>query len=65
MLQMSLKKDWNVVFLGAHSDDIEIGCGRTVLKLASANPKFNILWVAFSAEGKRRDAKHGPAQHPS
>jgi LmbE family N-acetylglucosaminyl deacetylase len=54
VLQVSLEKARNLLFLGAHSDDIEIGCGGTILKLASANPKLNILWVVFSAEGKRR-----------
>lgn len=54
MLQLRLEKARNLLFLGAHSDDIEIGCGGTILKLAKANPKLNILWVIFSAEGKRR-----------
>ncbi len=54
MLQLPLGKARNLLFLGAHADDIEIGCGGTILKLASANPKLNILWVVFSAEGKRR-----------
>lgn len=54
MLQLRLEKARNLLFLGAHSDDIEIGCGGTILKLADANPKLNILWVVFSADGKRR-----------
>ena len=43
-----------VLFVGAHSDDIEIGCGGTVLKLVEENPGLEILWVVFSAEGGRR-----------
>ena len=54
MLQLRFEKARNLLFLGAHSDDIEIGCGGTILKLAKANPKLNIFWVVFSAEGKRR-----------
>lgn len=54
MLQLRLDKATNLLFLGAHSDDIEIGCGGTILQLARANPKLNILWVVLSAEGKRR-----------
>lgn len=42
------------LFVGAHSDDIEIGCGGTVLKLVEENPELEILWVVFSAEGIRR-----------
>ena len=29
-----------VLCLGAHADDIEIGCGGTVLKLVSARPQI-------------------------
>ncbi|MEO8043566.1 MAG: PIG-L deacetylase family protein [Spartobacteria bacterium] len=54
MLPLRLEKARNLLFLGAHSDDIEIGCGGTILKLAKANPRLNILWIVFSAEGKRR-----------
>lgn len=42
-----------VLFLGAHSDDIEIGCGGTVLELIQANPSVEIRWVVFSAGGVR------------
>lgn len=54
MLQLRLEKARTLLFLGAHSDDIEIGCGGTILTLVRANPKLNILWVVFTAEGKRR-----------
>ncbi len=54
----SLEKARNLLFLGAHADDIEIGCGGTILKLAAANPGLNVLWVVFSAEGQRgREAR--------
>ena len=43
----------NVIFLGAHSDDIEIGCGGTVLRLIRENPDIAITWVVFSALGER------------
>jgi LmbE family N-acetylglucosaminyl deacetylase len=42
-----------ILCLGAHSDDIEIGCGATVLQLVKQRPGLNFLWVVFSAEGKR------------
>jgi LmbE family N-acetylglucosaminyl deacetylase len=49
-----------VLCLGAHSDDIEIGCGGTVLKLVSARPQAMFHWVVFSADGEReREARHG------
>jgi len=43
----------NVLCLGAHSDDIEIGCGGTLLRLASEYPQLNIHWVVFSGMGER------------
>jgi LmbE family N-acetylglucosaminyl deacetylase len=39
--------------LGAHSDDIEIGCGGTVLSLLAAYPRTAVRWVVFSAPGRR------------
>ena len=49
-----LKIDFNnslqqVLCLGAHSDDIEIGCGGTILKLIEMYPKLNIYWVVLGA----------------
>ena len=43
----------NVLCLGAHSDDIEIGCGGTLLRLSNEYPQLNIHWVVFSAVGQR------------
>ncbi len=42
-----------VLCLGAHSDDIEIGCGGTVLSLAEQYPGCVFHWVVFSAIGVR------------
>jgi len=47
-----------VLLLGAHSDDIEIGCGGTVLHLAEKYPRLSVRWVVFSATGEReREAR--------
>jgi LmbE family N-acetylglucosaminyl deacetylase len=47
-------------FLGAHSDDLEIGCGGTVLELARRYPKARVRWVVLSADGDRaREARAG------
>jgi len=35
--------------LGAHSDDIEIGCGGTILRLISEIPNLAVRWVVFSS----------------
>ena len=40
--------------LGAHCDDIEIGCGGTILKLAAAGRKIEVHWVVFSSDEQRK-----------
>jgi LmbE family N-acetylglucosaminyl deacetylase len=48
-----------VLCLGCHSDDIEIGCGGTILRLIEENPGCNFHWVVLSAIGIREaEAKH-------
>lgn len=43
-----------ILCLGAHSDDIEIGCGGTILKWLDANPSTDVCWVVMGASGQRR-----------
>jgi LmbE family N-acetylglucosaminyl deacetylase len=43
----------NVLCLGAHSDDIEIGCGGTILHLSEKYLNAVFHWVVFSAVGVR------------
>jgi LmbE family N-acetylglucosaminyl deacetylase len=40
--------------LGAHSDDLEIGCGGTILKFATGDIPLDITWIVFSADEERR-----------
>ena len=42
-----------ILCLGAHSDDIEIGCGGTILQLLKAYPQAEVSWVVFSAGEER------------
>lgn len=42
-----------ILCLGCHSDDIEIGCGGTILRLAEEYPGAVLHWVVFSANGAR------------
>src|SRR5262249_52141019 len=51
-----------ILCLGAHSDDIEIGCGGTILRLAEQYSSLSVHWVVFSAIGVREaEAKRGAA----
>jgi LmbE family N-acetylglucosaminyl deacetylase len=43
----------NILFVGAHSDDIEIGCGATILQLVGRRPDSRIHWMVLSAAGER------------
>jgi LmbE family N-acetylglucosaminyl deacetylase len=42
-----------ILCLGCHSDDIEIGCGGTILRLTEQYPDCALHWVVFSAIGVR------------
>lgn len=44
-----------LLFLGAHSDDIEIGCGGTVLRYVAAHPGVRIRWVVFGCNPQRAE----------
>ncbi len=42
-----------ILCLGAHSDDIEIGCGGTILKLLKSLKNSTIYWIVFSSNELR------------
>jgi len=42
------------LFLGAHSDDIELGCGGTILSLLEQGQELEVWWVVFAASPARR-----------
>lgn len=39
--------------VGAHGDDIEIGCGGTLLQLARRHPHLDVTWVVLTATAER------------
>ena len=43
-----------VLALGAHSDDIEIGCAGTLLRLVEQNVVAELWWVVLSGSPERR-----------
>lgn len=43
-----------VLCLGAHSDDIEIGCGGTILRLLAQRRNVEVRWVVFSSGAERK-----------
>jgi LmbE family N-acetylglucosaminyl deacetylase len=55
-----LERALKVLCLGCHSDDIEIGCGGTILRLAQQYSSCQFHWVVFSAAGEReQEARRG------
>ena len=50
-----------ILCLGAHSDDIEIGCGGTLLRLLAENPGLSVSWVVFGAAGQRAEEAQASA----
>jgi LmbE family N-acetylglucosaminyl deacetylase len=63
MLPLSLPQNGTTplkaLCLGSHSDDIEIGCGGTILRLLSAHSNLEVVWVVFSSNKEReQEARH-------
>ena len=57
MVQLALsaaatRRPMRILCLGAHCDDIDIGCGGTLLKLLSSG-RWEVTWVAFSSNEVR------------
>jgi len=44
-----------VLAIGAHPDDIEIGCTGTLLKLIEQEAVSDVRWVVLSGDGERAD----------
>jgi LmbE family N-acetylglucosaminyl deacetylase len=44
-----------ILAIGCHADDIEIGCGGTILRLIEALPTVEVCWVVLSAHGVRAE----------
>lgn len=59
MLRLVFEKNgrapYRIVCLGAHSDDIEIGCGGTILELLRTRRNLEFHWIVFSS---------GPSREP-
>jgi LmbE family N-acetylglucosaminyl deacetylase len=64
MTNLKLNGLKKVLCLGAHSDDVEIGCGGTVLRLLQENPGLQIYWFVFNANGVRvREARQSAGDY--
>jgi LmbE family N-acetylglucosaminyl deacetylase len=57
VVEPSLKDPLRVLCLGAHSDDIEIGCAGTLMRLLEEHPDATVNWVVLGANNERRAAE--------
>lgn len=53
-LEIGAERPLRLLLVGAHSDDIEIGCGGTLLSLLRSRT-VAVHWVVFSAEDDREE----------
>lgn len=65
MLHLELARDPSaspsILCLGAHADDVEIGCGGTILRLLREWPNARMRWIVFSACGERAEEARASA----
>lgn len=47
-------KGLTLLFVGAHCDDIEIGCGGTILRLIEEHKIHRVKWVVFASSPARK-----------
>jgi LmbE family N-acetylglucosaminyl deacetylase len=51
-----------VLAVGCHADDIEIGCGGTILALAEKRPDLEVTWLVLGAGGERAEEARASAE---
>jgi LmbE family N-acetylglucosaminyl deacetylase len=62
-LPLAAERPPKLLCLGAHADDIEIGCGGTILRLIAEAPALSIRWIVFSGDGTRAAEAQSSAAH--
>jgi LmbE family N-acetylglucosaminyl deacetylase len=56
-----LPRNATILCIGAHCDDIEIGCGATLLRILRARRDVAVRWVILSSTAKRADEARAAA----
>jgi LmbE family N-acetylglucosaminyl deacetylase len=54
-LSSAVEQVERVLALGCHADDIEIGCGGTLLALTRNRPTLQVTWVVLATSGARAE----------
>lgn len=63
MIASNLDGVKRVLCIGAHSDDIEIGCGGTVLRMIEQNPGLEFYWLVLCSNPQRAKEAVASANH--
>lgn len=51
-----------ILCIGAHADDIEIGCGGSILRLINLNPNLEVMWVVATCNAERAEEARDSAR---
>lgn len=55
MIDLTAAGIGSVLAIGAHADDIEIGCGATLLALREQHPSLRLTWLVMTGDAGRRE----------
>jgi LmbE family N-acetylglucosaminyl deacetylase len=61
MIGLDLGTGRSLLAIGAHADDIEIGCGATILRLVAEGVVGQVTWVVCSGTMQRQDEARASA----
>jgi LmbE family N-acetylglucosaminyl deacetylase len=62
LLEPELAAGASVLFVGAHADDLEIGCGGTALRLVAAHSDAHFYWVVLTSDATRAEEARKAAE---
>jgi len=62
MLSLNCGSPKTILCLGAHADDIEIGCGGTILNMLAEREEIDVTWVVLGARDERAEEARRSAE---
>lgn len=62
MISLRLPPNPRILCLGAHCDDIDVGCGGTLLLLSEIHPQLQVRWIVFASIPERADETRASAK---
>lgn len=62
MIQLRFDQIRTILCIGAHADDIEIGCGGTILKLLNQFSDIRVCWAVLSGDEQRAEEARRSAE---